>query len=212
MVLGNLLYWKPFWAEGSTKLDHAQMCLPTSIILWLEGVVFCLACNFLQKYSHTSQSCKTRPRVLFSHAHFVQCWPQGTEACQIGEARRDTQILHRMCRSHQGKHNSPHYLWRVTNTQRAAKWAAELWQMCCVLLWDLQVPQGCCASFCSSRDLEQIEQGWCGSSGGLRRAASRIQNPLISYILLKHWWVALRLQFSVSHSGGLTYLNRYRNR
>lgn len=93
MVLGNLLYWKTFWAEGSTKLDHPQMCLPNSTILWLEGVVFCLACSFLQKYSHTCQSCKPRPRVLFSHAHFVKCWPQGTEACQIGGGKeRHTDI------------------------------------------------------------------------------------------------------------------------
>lgn len=73
--------------------------------------MFCLACN--KKYSGASQNCKTRPRALFTHTHFVQCWPQGTEACQIvGGKERHTEALHRMCRSHQGKQISPHYLGR----------------------------------------------------------------------------------------------------
>lgn len=124
--------------------------------------MFCLACSFQQKYSHASQGCKTWPRVLFRHS-FYAVLATGTEACQtVGGKERHTEILHRMCRNHQGKHNAPHYLGRGNKHPAGCKVSSRALAMCSVLLWDLtaarQWPQGCCASFCSDRDLEQREQ------------------------------------------------------
>lgn len=134
MVLGNLLS-QTLLEQGLGWSRWSPVVTLNFSYSVIRGFHF-LPCCFQQQNSHMSQSCKTRTRLLATHAHFVQCWPQGTEACQLVESKeRHKKTLHRISRK-QGKQNSSHCL-GGGKTQKAARGAAELWQVGCVLLWDL---------------------------------------------------------------------------